>query len=356
MRKLLFVGQFPPPKHGVSIINELLCSELKSSYEVSKYDYRFSNDLKDIGGRLLSKLIVYIKHCFSLLRIIFFSDSLDVIYFTPNVRGGVFFRDLIVVLILKLSRAKIFLHLHGLGVADRSSSRVWRALYFVMFSRTYIVHVSKRVVLDEFKYHYGTKGRFYLNNSVDLSLPEQIASKKVDGFYGKTIVHMSNFRPSKGIMDVLKAYKELKKEMPCCLKMVGSFTSNDFEAEVFSYIHKEEIEDVEFLGFLETDEKNKVLAMADLFLYPSYDDSFGLVVLEAQVLGAPVVAYDIGSMKQIVNPKQGFVAELGDFYSLLSAGKKILNSDYKSIDWDFLKDYDIKNYTSRLVDILESSK
>jgi len=355
MKKILFVGQFPPPRHGVSVINELLSKELCRFYDVSVYDYRFSSGLKEIGkSAILPKLLLFFGHLLSITKMLVTKDF-DIFYFTPNVRGGVFFRDLLVVMAMKCFRGEVFLHLHGLGVRVNSRSNYWRFFYRLMFRGVHVVHVSEKVLLDEFgEGSFGERSLNYLNNSIDLSVAHRYMRNSDEGEGRvKNIVHMSNFRPSKGVMDVLKVYEELKEDIPCRLKMIGSFTSEKFEEEVRAYINEAGLGDVEFLGFLESDNKISALESSDLFIYPSYDDSFGLVVLEAQSVGLPVVCYDIGSMKQIVNTRRGAVCELGDIGSLNSATRRFIKGGRQEPDLDFLKDYDIASYASRLSNIME---
>jgi len=354
MRKFLLIGQFPPPRHGVSVINEILSEELQEYYDVDCYDYRFSYGLKDIGSaNSFKKIVMYLKHLVVLLFKVLI-NRYDYIYFTPNVRGGVFYRDLLVVMLLKISFSDIFLHLHGLGIKDNMPKKHWRFFYKIMFSGNHILHVSKKVLDEEFsECEFGEKSLSYLNNSVNLDVADRIC--KSGNPDHKVVVHMSNFRPSKGVMDVLKTYQGLKKVLPSCeLIMIGSFTSDSFEAEVKHYIKSNGLEDICFTGFLDAKSKISHLSCADLFLYPSYDDSFGLVVLEAQALGLPVVCYDIGSMLQIVNPKTGVVCEVGRSECLLESSQDILLSDSeKTLDWEFLREYDVTTYTARLVEIME---
>lgn len=355
MKKMLFVGQLPPPRHGVSIINELLSRELGQFYDVSVYDYRFNTGLKDIGrSAILLKVFRFFYHVISITKLLV-CRNFDVLYFTPNVRGGVFYRDLLVVMVMKCFRGEIFLHLHGLGVKVNSQSYLWRFLYRLMFSGVHVVHVSEKVLIDEFGGHFfGERSQSYLNNSIDLKVCHRYVKKEGGESRVRNIVHMSNFRPTKGVMDVLKVYRELKKQFPCRLKMIGSFTSEEFEEDVRAYIGEVQLDGIEFLGFLESEAKLAALESADLFIYPSYDDSFGLVVLEAQSVGLPVVCYDVGSMRQIVSEKQGVVCDLGDICALKTAAKTLIIRGRVRPDLEFLKDYDVASYASRLSNIMEA--
>lgn len=352
MKNLLFIGQFPPPLHGVSVINNFLCRELEGSYNLTRYDYRFVNDLKSINeSSNIKKTLFFIKHLFRISRVLFSSKKIEYIYFTPNVRGASFYRDLILIQLFRLTKSKVFLHLHGLGI-DAKPKRIMSHLYRAMFHGNNVIHVSEKVLNDEFSREaYGANSLSYLNNSIDV---DDIAGKYCDVSDECVLVYMANFRPSKGTMDVLSIYKNIRSRIKCKLLMIGNFTSDDFEKEVLNYIKEEAIADVEFLGFLEGNEKYSALSSGSLFIYPSYDDSFGLVILEAQALGLPVCAYDIGSMQQIVNKERGSIVSVGDVIALEKACIEQLKVGRLRPDIDFLNDYELKTYVDRFIKIIET--
>jgi glycosyltransferase involved in cell wall biosynthesis len=58
--------------------------------------------------------------------------------------------------------------------------------------------------------------------------------------------------------------------------------------------------DVNYLGVLERDELAKVYASADVFVFPSKTDTFGLVLLEAMACGLPVAAYPVTGPRDVI--------------------------------------------------------
>ena len=76
---------------------------------------------------------------------------------------------------------------------------------------------------------------------------------------------------------------------------------------------KREIPDGIFLGALPHHEVGRVMASADVFLFPSPTDSFGNVVLEAQACGLPTIVTDRGGpCEQILDNESGFICAADD--------------------------------------------
>ncbi len=73
---------------------------------------------------------------------------------------------------------------------------------------------------------------------------------------------------------------------------------------------RERFPQVNYLGLLDREELAKVYAAADVFVFPSKTDTFGLVLLEAMACGLPVAAYPVTGPRDVIgNSKAGVLHE-----------------------------------------------
>jgi len=123
------------------------------------------------------------------------------------------------------------------------------------------------------------------------------------------LTHISNFRPVKRVMDVMRVFEMVRREHPARLVMVGDGPDRA-EAEAYARDHGFEAE-VRFTGKqLDID---TVLACSDVFLLPSSTESFGLAALEAMAHRVPVVATRVGGLPEVVrHGVDGYLEPLGD--------------------------------------------
>ena len=160
----------------------------------------------------------------------------------------------------------------------------------------------------------------------------------------KIIVHVSNFRPLKRIIDVLKIFEKINQKINSKLIMVGDGPDKKKAKE---FLRKNNLKNkVIFLG--KTSEVDEILCSSDLFLLPSEKESFGLAALEAMALKVPVISTNTGGLKDLnINGNSGYTSDIGDIDSMAKNAIKILSDDslekkYRNQAFENAKKYDIK--------------
>ena len=137
----------------------------------------------------------------------------------------------------------------------------------------------------------------------------------------KIVMHISNFRPVKRVVDAVRIFARINRELPARLVFIGDGPER---GRVQQTAEEEGVANrVLFLGKQES--VAEILACADLFLLPSATESFGLVALEAMSCGVPVVATRVGGVPEVVpDGEAGFLAEIGDVETMAEQGIRIL--------------------------------
>jgi N-acetyl-alpha-D-glucosaminyl L-malate synthase BshA len=140
----------------------------------------------------------------------------------------------------------------------------------------------------------------------------------------RLLVHISNFRPVKRVLDVIATFERVQKEVPSRLLMVGDGPDR---GKVEQYCREHHIcGSITFIGSLPLVED--VLVGADLFLLPSESESFGLSALEAMSCQVPVIASNAGGLPEVVDDGvTGFLLPVGDVAGMAAAALRLLGDE-----------------------------
>jgi glycosyltransferase involved in cell wall biosynthesis len=133
------------------------------------------------------------------------------------------------------------------------------------------------------------------------------------------IVYASKFQRHKRPQDVINACEILASEgLAFHLMMAGS---GEMERELKDMVGANRLPRVHFLGFINQSDLPGVYAAGDVFVLPSEEEPWGLVVNEAMCAGLPVIATSaVGSVQDLIRDgENGLVYEPGDVEGLAAA-------------------------------------
>ncbi len=148
------------------------------------------------------------------------------------------------------------------------------------------------------------------------------ARKHLVGTDEPILIHLSNFRPVKRVVDVVKVFAQVTHVIPSQLVLVGDGPDRS-AAEWLA--HDLNIQSrVHFLG--KQDRVNELLPLADLMLMPSQLESFGLAALEAMACKVPSIATRVGGVPELIDDGEtGLLYAVGDVDGMTQGAISLLN-------------------------------
>ncbi|MEW5802936.1 MAG: glycosyltransferase family 4 protein [bacterium] len=328
---ILCFAHLPPPVHGVTLMGQIVVTSqaLHTSFQVDILPLHCSQSIEDIGRFRLGKFIKIFRLAWDLFQRCL-TIRPDLVYFTLAPTGSAFYRDLLFVAILKITGSSHVYHLHGKGIARQASgSFLKKQLYRWAFGKAQVIHLSPKLYSDISQFVPKNKCHFLANGIPDSA--DGFKSAQVRKSADKTlcILYFSNMMITKGPLVLLEALVNLKRRGESFHALFAGGWASDGCAEQFSSIVREnELQDfVEYLGPKYGSDKSDLYRKADIFVFPTYNDAFPLVLLEAMSYGLPVISTFEGAIPDIVQDNvTGFLIPPKDPESLTSSLSVLLNN------------------------------
>lgn len=135
---------------------------------------------------------------------------------------------------------------------------------------------------------------FYVKNGVDANLIDSvtIADETFDGIF------VGGIRPSKGVMDLPLIWKLVCQDIPQAKLLIIGGGDSLYTQNLKDEIIKTKMKDNIILkGPLPSRELVRYLKASKIFLFPSYEEGWGIALTEAMYSSLPVICYDLPAYK-----------------------------------------------------------
>ncbi len=139
------------------------------------------------------------------------------------------------------------------------------------------------------------------------------------------ILSLSTLEPRKNQIRLIEAYGFLSKGKAMPQRLVLAGGKGWLYEEIFRRVEELKLTDrVYFPGFISEEDLPTLYSLADVFVFPSLYEGFGLPPLEAMACGTPVVASDVASLPEVIG-EAGILVPPDDVEALASAIEKVLD-------------------------------
>jgi glycosyltransferase involved in cell wall biosynthesis len=233
------------------------------------------------------------------------------------------------------------------GSIPRIGKRFRKLLYDITLGYRVLNKASKVIALSKVEAEqYRSMGVpkekiAIIPNGIDLSeyanLPPKDSFKKKFGIPEdrKIILYLGRIHKTKGIDILIKAYAYLKNKMnfkDAVLVIAGPddgyLSEIKYLAQAFGVSNS-----ILFVGPLYGEDKLAAYVDSEVYVLPSRYETFPMVVLEAYACGKPVIASNVGGLKElIIDSQTGLLFEAGNFKQMAEKIVYLLNDSDKAIE------------------------
>ena len=314
--RILYIATFPPPIHGSSVVSEQIRNSkvLNDAFDGDYVNLGTSRKMDEIGkGGLWLNMLKLWRFAGAFVKTfwLLLTHRYDLCYCAITCHGSGFLKDAPFVLLCKLFGRKIVIHQHNKGMAKDVDRPVYRWLLPLVYRNAKVILLSWHLYPDIEKVVKREDVMICPNGIKPTVNPDfQRTPNKIPH-----ILFLSNLLIDKGVLVLLDALKLLKdKGYSFVCDFVGSETKDIDAARFAEEVEKRGLNRLAiYHGRKYGEEKEAFFKQAEAFVLPSFNETFGLVNLEAMEYSLPVVSTNEGGIPDVVfNGQTGYTVEKND--------------------------------------------
>ena len=151
------------------------------------------------------------------------------------------------------------------------------------------------------------------------------------------LLAVGRFAPEKGIHNEITIAQKLNMPLIIAAKLEDQYKEY-FETKIKPFLNDK----IRWVGEVTEKQRNVLMSRALCFLHPlEWEEPFGLTLIEAMACGTPVVAFNRGSMPEIIqHGKNGFLTN--NITEMIEAVKNI-----KTITRSYCRSYALQNFSAK---------
>lgn len=334
MKKVLYLSNIPSP-YRVDFFNELgKFYELTVVFEAKSadgqgitFDWNYEADTNfkciflskgDIDEKKVNPLIFkYIKR-----------NAYDYIIVTSYA----YYTEMAALLLLKFLGIPYYMEVDGGLIREEPLFKKLYKRFLIKGAKGYF---SPSLFTDKYLMHYGVKqSRIHRypftslqDNNILLGRPTLEEKSALRDKLGITSAHVvlgvGQFIPRKGFDLLVRAAKTFTKDT--AVYIVGGKVTQEYQ----DIINQEKVNNIHFFEFMSRRELAEYYMAADVFVLPTREDVWGLVINEAMAYGLPVITTDmcVAGVELVSNGENGYIISSDSVNEIVNATNMILDSE-----------------------------
>lgn len=361
---ILFILHLPPPVHGAAMVGKYIKDSvlINSEFGCHYINLAIASSIENIGKVGIKKLWKFLQLLHSIRREVKRINP-DYVYITPNAKGGAFYKEWVIVMMLKMMGCRIVAHYHNKGVSSRQDKWLDNWMYRRFFKNIKVILLAEALYFDIQKY-VRREDVYICPNGIPVEeLQNSGASVEKKNRNVPQLLFLSNLLVDKGVLVLLDALKGLKdKGCFFVCNFVGGETA-DIDAKRFvAEVDRRGLNEMAFYkGKKYGQDKDEEFEGADLFVFPTFyhNECFPLVLLEAMQYGLPCISTNEGGISGIIKDgENGFIVGRKDVHSLADKIEILLTDKELRIRMGnagkekFQKEFTLEVFEKRFVEIL----
>jgi glycosyltransferase involved in cell wall biosynthesis len=363
-KKILVIGQTPPPYGGQALMTKRLVEATFDSVDIIHVRLGFSENFLEVGKASWKKVFHVFAIAARVLKQRIRNNDLALYYMPAGPNKVPVFRDLLLLSLIRPFFSKTIYHFRAAGISEfiRKKNRLFRSICKWIYGRPTIAIQLSSLNPEDARF-FSAKSIYYIPNGIeDCAIRASDSNHDVSCRTKETqvfILFVGVLREDKGFSWLLDSLHQLVRSGSCNfhLSVMGEFSSKLYKEEIEKKLALLQLtEYVTFLGVKTGGEKWKYFSKADFLCFPTYFDceSFGNVLLEAMMFRLPVVTSQWRGIPDIVTEDTGFIVPVKDVEMLAERIKVFIdNPDIRKRMGEnarrrFLEFYTLDKYLTRI--------
>ena len=330
-KNILCLLHLPPPMHGAGIAGQYIKESklINQSFDCTFINLSSSQQLKEVGKIKYKKIFLIINILIKTISALI-KTKYDICYITINAKGIGFYKEMVIVFLLKMLRYKIVYHYHNKGVMDNQN---WFSdkLYRFQFKNSYVILLSPLLYPDVEKYIKKEKVFFCaygIPDVCDTHIDLLNTIRKTNSV--PKILFLSNMMEQKGVYILLKACKILLDRGVSYKTYFIGAPADVSETDFNNFTHNNNLQNnAIYVGKKYNEKKSIFYKQANIFAFPTFyhNETYGIVNLEAIQFGLPIISTNEGAIEDIVeNGINGFIVPQKNTEALAEKLEHLINN------------------------------